>query len=111
MIAATTTEKKVNISRSRLRILQRHFEDDISRIPAAVDDLFHQLEQIAQKNDLLRFVIALVKIAQQVELKFISVAFDRLELCIHLTGRRCIGALAQLPDHGEHGLGSLLEKL
>ncbi len=41
--------KKVSISRSRLRILQRHFEDDISRIPAAFDHFFHQLEQIAQK--------------------------------------------------------------
>src|SRR5438132_10395466 len=61
MIAARTTEKKVSISRSRLRILQRHFEDDVSRIPTAVDYLFHQLEQIAQKNHLLCLVIALVR--------------------------------------------------
>ena len=33
--------KKGQHSRSRLRILQRHFKDDVSRIPAAVDYLFH----------------------------------------------------------------------
>src|SRR5206468_11589168 len=100
--------KKRKHSRNRLRIFQRHFEDDISRIPAAVDYLFHQLEQIAEKDDLLRFVLALIKIAQQVEFKFIGVALARLKLSIHLTRRRRIGDPAQLPDHGEHGYGSLL---
>src|SRR5438477_1646859 len=102
--------KKRKHSRSRLRILQRHFENDISRIPTAVDDFFHQLEQIAQKNDLLRFVITLVKIAQQIELKFVGLALNRLQLCVHLTRRRRISALAQLPNHGEHSFCSLLEK-
>ncbi len=56
--------KKDKHSRSRLRILERHLQDDISRVPAAVDHLFDQLEEIAQKNHLLRLVIALVKVAQ-----------------------------------------------
>src|SRR5206468_2141946 len=96
MIAATTTVRNVNIAavRSGLRILQRHFKDDVSCIPAAVDDLFDQCEQIAQKNHLLRFVIALIKIAQQIELEFVSLALNRLELCIHLARGRRVRAFA-----------------
>src|SRR6266404_2084733 len=101
MIAARTTEKKVSISRSRLRILQRHFEDDVYRIPTAVDYLFHQLEQIAQKNHLLCLVIDLVKIAQQIELQF----------GVHFARRRCVSSLAQLFHHREHGLGRLIKEL
>src|SRR5437667_12716098 len=52
MIAATTTMRNVNIAAvgSGLRILPRHFKDDVSCIAATVDDLFDQCEQIAQKN-------------------------------------------------------------
>jgi len=56
-------KRKHSRGKSELRILQRHFKDDVSRVPATVDDLFDQCEQIAQKNHLLRFIIALVKIA------------------------------------------------
>ena len=57
-------------------MFQHHLQNNVSGVPAAVDYFFDQLEEVAQKNDLLRFVIALIKIAQQVELKFVGVAFD-----------------------------------
>ena len=37
---------------------------------------------------------AVEKIVQHIELEFVGVAFDRLQVCIHLTGLRDIGAFA-----------------
>ena len=59
---------------------------------------------------LLRVVIALVKIAQQLELQIVRVAFDRLESRIHLARGFDVGPFAQLFHHREHGFRCLVQQ-
>ena len=59
----TMMNVSIAVASSRLRILQYDLEDDVPRVAATINHLFYQPEQIAQKNHLLGFVIALVKIA------------------------------------------------
>ena len=58
----------------------------------------------------LGVVIAVVKIAQQLELQIVRVAFDHLQSCIHLARGRDIGAFAQCFHHREHGFRGLIEQ-
>src|SRR5437762_1008689 len=110
-IAARMTEINVSTPISLLRILERDLKDDVSRVPATVDHFLNQFEQIALKNYLLGFVIALVKIAQQIELELVSLPLYRLEFRIHLARCRSVGALAQLFYHGQHCFSRLIEEL
>ena len=56
--------------------------------PGSCRPLFPSTRTDRAENCLLRFVLALVKIAQQIEFKFVGVALDRLEFCVHLARRR-----------------------
>ena len=58
----------------------------------------------------LGVVIAVIKIAQQFELEFVGVAFDRLQPRVHLARGREVGAFAQFLDHRQHRFGGLIEQ-
>src|SRR3954466_11414712 len=90
-------------------MLQDHLQNDVPGVAAAVDDLFQKLVEIAQENDLLRVVIAVIQIVEQLELQFVGVAFDGLEPRIHFAGARDVRSLAQFLHHREHGFGRLVE--
>ena len=92
-------------------MLEDHLQDDVSGVAAAVDDFFQKLVEIAQENDLLRVVIAVVEIVEQLELEFVGVAFDGLQARVHLTGAGDVGAFAQFFHHREHRFGGLVEQL
>ena len=59
---------------------------------------------------LLRVVIAVIKIAQEIELQIVRVAFDRLQSRIHLARGLDVGSFAQLFHHREHGFRRLIEQ-
>src|ERR1051326_1241509 len=67
-------------------MLQDHLEDDVAGIAAAVDDFFQKLVNIAKENDVLRVVSPVIKIAEQIELELIGIAFNSLEARIHFPG-------------------------
>jgi hypothetical protein len=75
-------------------MLQDHLQDDVSGVAAAVDDFLEKVVEIAQENDLLRVVVAVVKIVKQFELELVRVALDGLEVRVHLPGAGDVGAFA-----------------
>src|SRR6476469_2921120 len=75
-------------------MLQDHLQNDVARVAAAVDDFFQKLVEIAQENDLLRFVIAVIQIVEQLELQLVRGPFDGLQTRIHFAGARDVGSLA-----------------
>src|SRR3954463_5543656 len=106
--AARTTRRKRTMSgvvrRSGSGVFQHDLQDDVSRVAAAVDHLFEQLIDVAQKEDVLRVVIAVVKIAQEIELELVGVAFDRLETIVLLARARRVDAIAEIFHHCENAL-------
>src|SRR5688572_14938177 len=94
-----------------LGVLQHHFEDDVARVAAAVDYLFEQAVDAAQKDDLLRIVIATIKVAEEIELQLVGISFYRLEAGILFPRGGCVGAFTQFFHHGEDLLGRLVEQL
>ncbi len=58
----------------------------------------------------LAVVVAVVKIAQEIELQFIGVAFDALQAVVFLPGDAGIGAMAQLFHHRHHFFRGLVEQ-
>src|SRR5207247_5175827 len=95
----------------RLGVLQNNLENHVAGIAATIDHFFEQVVKIAQKDDVLGVVIALVKIAQQLELEVVGFALDVLQFRVHLARGANVHSLAQLFHHREHSLGGLIEKL
>src|ERR1043165_9922476 len=60
-------------------VLQDHLQNDVAGVAAAVDNFFQELVEIAQENDLLRVVLAVVKIVEQLQLELVRIAFDGLQ--------------------------------
>src|SRR5581483_997759 len=62
VIAAAMTRRKRVIARVRNRsgIFEHDLQDDVSGVAATVDHFFEQLVNVAQKNDVLRLVFAVV---------------------------------------------------
>src|SRR5438045_9050967 len=88
-------------------MLQDYLQDDVAGVAAAVDDFFQKLIEIAQENDLLGLVVAVLKIVEQLELEVVRVAFDGLETRVHLPGAGDVRALAQFLHHGEERFSRL----
>src|SRR3954463_3451545 len=76
-------------------MLQDHLQDDVAGIAAAVDDFLQKVVKIAQENDVLGVVIAVIKIAKQLQLQLVGVAFDGLQTRVHFSGARDVGAFAK----------------
>jgi hypothetical protein len=47
-----------------LRVFQDNLQNDVPRVTTAVDHFLEQFVKVAKENDVLRVVVALVKIAQ-----------------------------------------------
>src|SRR2546423_8068075 len=92
-------------------VLQDHLQNDVAGVAAAVDDFFQELIEIAQENDLLRVVIAVVKIVEQFQLQLVRIAFDGLQSGVHLAGARDVGAFPQFLYHREDGFRGLIEQV
>src|SRR5437899_11094794 len=113
MIAARMTERKASIiaAKNGLRIFQHDLQDDVAGVTAAIDHLLQQIVEVAEENHVLGVVVAVVKIAQQIELEFVGIAYDGLKVVIDIAQGRNVGPLAQLRYHGEHGRRGVVEKL
>src|SRR2546423_11394583 len=90
-------------------MLQDHLQDDVAGIAAAVDDFFQKVVEIAQENDVLGVVVAVIEIVEQLQLQLVGVAFDGLQMRVHLASARDVGAFAEFFHHGEDGFGRLVE--
>src|SRR5947199_7631720 len=99
MTAARTTEMSVNTAISWLRILQRHLQDDISSVAAPIDHFLQESIKVVQKNNLFRVVTASEKIPQPIQFELVGVAFNTLELAIHLPRGAGVDPFAQLFYH------------
>src|SRR5437773_9872356 len=82
-MAAKKTTKNVIIARSRLRVFEDDLQNDVAGVATTVDHFLEQFVQIAQENDVLSGIIGMIKIAQQLELKLVSIALDRLQTAVH----------------------------
>jgi hypothetical protein len=92
-------------------MLQDDLQNHVAGVAAAVDDFFQKIVEIAQEDDLFCVVIAVVKIVEQLQLQFVGVAFDGLEMRVHFPGARDVGSFAQFFYHGEDRFGGLVEEL
>src|SRR6478609_4519929 len=90
-------------------MLQDHLQNDVAGVAAAVDDFFQKLVEVAQENDLLRVVVAVIEIVEEFELQFVRVAFDGLEIGVHFAGPGDVGSLPKFLHHREDGFGRLVE--
>src|SRR5947208_9381910 len=110
-MAAKTTTKNVIIAKNQLRVFENDLHDDVAGVSTTVDHFFEQFVKIPQENDVLGRIIAMIKIAQQFQLKLVRIALDRLQTRVHFAGGVNVGSFAQLPHHRQHHLGRLIEQL
>src|SRR6202023_1408483 len=82
-----------------LSVFQDDLKDDVAGVAATVDHLLEQFVKVAQKDDVFGVVIALVKIAQKLELEIIGFAFDVLQFRVHLARGPDVHSFAQLFHH------------
>src|SRR2546421_1053342 len=92
-------------------VLQDHLQNDVAGVAAAVDDFFQELVEVPQENDLLRVILAVVKIVEQFQLQLVRIAFDGLQSRVHLAGARDVGAFPQFLYHREDGFRGLIEQV
>src|SRR5204863_7428135 len=73
--ARTTRMKRIiqTVAETFSRIFEHHLENDVPCVTAAVDDFLQQFVKVAQEDNLLRIVVAVVQIAQQIQLQFVCV--------------------------------------
>src|ERR1700736_1179616 len=108
--AVRTTRRKRAMSRRQtgLGILEHDLQNDVSRVAAAVNDLLEQIVNVAQEDDVLGIIIAVVKIAQQLKLQLVSVALDALQPVVFLSRAGRVDAFAQIFHHLEHTFSGLV---
>ena len=78
----------------RSGVLEHDLQDDVAGVATTIDHFFQEIVKVAQENHVLGVVVAVVKIAQQIELEFVRVAFDGLKVVIHIAHGRNVGSLA-----------------
>src|ERR1700730_11079620 len=108
--AARTTRRKRAMSQRQtgLRILEHDLQNDVSRVSAAVDHLLEQIVNVAQKDDVLGIIVAVVKIAQELKLQLVSIALDALQPVVFLSRVRRVDAFAQIFHHLKHTFSGLV---
>ena len=67
------------------------------------------ISTIRSKDDLFRVVVAVIQVAQQLELELVGVTLDRLEPCVLLARGGGVDPFAQVLHHREHLLGGTVE--
>src|SRR5260370_2848992 len=91
--------KKSEHANRLLRIFERHLQDDVSSVAAAINDFLQQTVKIVEENDLFRVGFALKKIAEAIELELVRVAFDALQFRIHFPGAASVNPFSYLFHH------------
>src|SRR4051812_39503197 len=81
------------------RMLQNNLDDDVARIPAAVDRLLHHLIKLLEDHQLFCVVRPMVEILKQDEHHLVGFALGELQSVVGLADFFDGGAAAQLFHH------------
>src|ERR1700679_2389248 len=108
---ATRTRTRSVMGRFPSRILERHLDDDVAGVAAAVDGLLHHLEQLLQDDQLLRVARPVVEAAQLLQHHLVGLALGELEPVVGLADGIEGASLAQLLYHERERVGGLAHEL